>query len=136
MASREASQERLSNLCQHTPPCDGDHIQVSRKFSMMAALFPSSTLKCPCFRGRSVMAKAVFPRGLRDKPQQEHRLEDRVRLLGVMLCHPVVPAPLRFYAFHRYSHLVQARAVDYSLSPKISAVSRRKPHSRPWWESW
>jgi hypothetical protein len=66
------------------------------------------------------MTKADFPSELAEKPQRQDRCEDAVPPHFIF-------GHLSSCAFHRGAQLVQARAEDYSVSPKISAVSRRNP---------
>jgi hypothetical protein len=73
------------------------------------------------------MAKAVFARGLPEKPQYQHRSEPAAPLVDLMVGGILAGSRFLSYAFHRHAHLVQAGAGGYSVSPKISAVSRRNP---------
>jgi hypothetical protein len=73
------------------------------------------------------MAKAVFAHGLPEIPQPKQRSTGLARAIEVTACRTRSHDPFLSYGFHRYAHLVQAGAEDYSVSPKISAVSGRDP---------
>jgi hypothetical protein len=72
------------------------------------------------------MTKASLPRRLPEKPGQ-HRSEQAAHPVAVMVCRTLAQGRLLSYAFHRHAPLVQVRAEDYSVSPKISTASRRDP---------
>jgi len=90
---------------------------------MLAALFCRNVVGSKCFLGGNVMADTVLARGLPAKSRRQ-RSERASSPIGVM-SRTFTPVYFFSYAFHRYAHLVRRDAEDYSVSPKISAVSGR-----------
>jgi hypothetical protein len=70
------------------------------------------------------MAPLVCARGLPEKPHL-HRFHGAARATGLVAARIVNDGYLLSYGFHSYSQLVQAGEGAYSVSPKLSAVSRR-----------
>ena len=71
------------------------------------------------------MTNQVLARRWPEKLQRHRRRKGAVHL--IRRDHTPYPSPRDtfLYCFHRCAQLVQAFAEDYSVSPKLSAVSRR-----------